>query len=110
MDVSQYIENIDSPLREIVEVLRQTVKETSMEFKEEMKWNVPTYSINKNVCSITAHTHHVNLQLFKGAALEGASKLEGTGKDMRHLKYAALREVKVAEIKKYLKQAVALDA
>ena len=109
MDVNEYINSIDAPLKKIVEKLRQAVKGTSKELREEMKWNVPTYSINKNICSIMAHKNHVNLQIFQGAKIKDANKLEGSGKGMRHIKYKDLNEVKVAQVKKYLKQAIALD-
>ena len=109
MKIGDYIESVDPSLRVIVEILRKTIRETSIEFREEIKWNVPTYSINKNICSIMAHKGHVNLQVFQGAKIKDANKLDGTGKEMRHITFTKLGKVKVAEIRKYLKQAIALD-
>ncbi len=109
MNVGEYVNSIDDPMKEIVEKLRRAVKGTSKKLKEEIKWNVPTYSINKNICSIMAHKNHVNLQIFQGAKIKDANKLEGSGKGMRHIKYKHVNEVKITEIKKYLKQAIELD-
>jgi hypothetical protein len=55
---------------------------------------------------IMAHSKHVNFQIFQGAHIKDAEELEGTGKDMRHLKFTALDEINV---EKYLEQAVELD-
>lgn len=109
MNVDEYVNNIDAPLKKIVVKLRQAIMGTSKELREEMKWNVPTYSINRNICSIMAHKKHVNLQIFQGAKIRDSNKLEGSGKEMRHIKYAAIKEVKVTEVKKYLQQAIELD-
>ena len=109
MTAEQYVGKLDSPLKEIVKELRKIVMNHSSDIKEEMKWNVPTYSINKNICSIMAHKKHVNFQIFRGAHIKDAKELEGTGKDMRHLKFSTLGEVEEAKMEKYLKQAIELD-
>jgi len=109
MNANDYVDKIDAPLKQIVEKLREAILGTSKDLKEEMKWNVPTYSINKDICSIMAHKKHVNLQIFQGKKIKDANQLEGTGKAMRHIKYKQLSDVKVAEVKKYLNQAIELD-
>ena len=109
MNTDEYVDKLDPPLKEIVNELRKIVTNYSSDIKEEIKWNVPTYSIHKNICSIMAHKEHVNFQIFRGAHIRDAQKLEGTGKDMRHLKLYAVGEVEEASVEKYLKQAIALD-
>ena len=109
MNTGQYIDKLVSPMKEIVKELRRIVTIHSSDINEEMKWNVPTYSISKNICSIMAHQKHVNFQIFRGAHIKDAHELDGTGKDMRHLKFTTLREVKEADIGKYLKQAIEVD-
>ncbi len=109
MNAEGYFDKLDSPLNDIVKELRKIVMNQSSAFKEEMKWNVPTYSINKNICSIMAHKKHVNFQIFRGAHIKDAEELEGTGKDMRHLKFSTLGEIEEAKMEKYLKQAIELD-
>jgi len=109
MNAEEIIDELDSPMKEISRELRRIVKAISPELKEDVKWNVPTYSKNKNICSIMAHKKHVNFQIFRGAHIKDAQKLEGTGRDMRHLTFSALGEVDGAVVAKYLKQAVELD-
>ncbi|MGB0909275.1 MAG: DUF1801 domain-containing protein [Nitrospirales bacterium] len=109
MNVEEYIDSLDSPMKEISSELRRIVTVFSPELKEEVKWSVPTYSINKNICSIIAHKKHVNFQIMQGAHIKDAEELEGTGKDMRHLKFSTLGEVEKTNVQKYLKQAISVD-
>ncbi len=78
-DVDSYIQSVEDNLKPIVKKLRGAIKDCSEVIKEEMKWSVPTYSINKNICSIMAHKHHVNFQIFQGANLKDSKLLYGTG-------------------------------
>lgn len=107
--VDAHIESVPGRLKPIVIKLRESIVDTSEAFTEEMKWNVPTYSINKGVCAIMAHKDHVNLQIFRGADLKDAKILDGTGKKMRHLRYDSLTDVDVSIVKKILKQAISVD-
>lgn len=109
MSVEEYIQKLDSPMKEIAMELRRIVTEYSDELKEEIKWKVPTYSKNKNICSIMAHKKHVNFQIMQGAHIDDAEELEGTGLDMRHMKFSALDDIDVVKVENYLQRAVDLD-
>ncbi len=108
-EIDSYIESVDDNLKPIVIKLRGIIKSISEELREEIKWNVPTYSINKNICSIMAHKKHVNLQIFRGTEVKNSEILEGTGKAMRHLKYKKLDDVKTNIVKEIVKQAITVD-
>ncbi len=108
-EIDSYIESADDNLKPIVIKLRGVIKSISEELKEEIKWNVPTYSIKKNICSIMAHKKHVNLQIFRGAEVKDSEILDGTGKGMRHLKYKKLGDVKTNIVKEIVKQAITVD-
>lgn len=105
----EYFESLDNPVKEVAEKLRETICTTEPGFQEQLKWNVPTYSLNKNVCSIMAHKNHVNLQIMQGALLENAALLDGTGKAMRHLKFSTVDEIDTTLVKNILEQAITLD-
>ena len=109
MSVDEYVDQLNFSMKEIVEKLRKIINNHSSDIKEEIKWNVPTYSINRNVCSIMVHKKHVNFQIFRGAHLKDAGELAGTGKDMRHLKITTVDDVQEISVKKYLRQAIELD-
>ncbi len=108
-DVDSYIQSVEDNLKPIVKKLRGAIKDCSEVIKEEMKWNVPTYSINKNICSIMAHKHHVNFQIFQGANLKDSKLLYGTGKNMRHLRYENIEQVDTTIINKIIEQAIMKD-
>jgi len=110
MTTDEYINNLEKPLSTIVIKLRKSIQDVSPDITEAIKWSVPVYSLNKNICSIIAHKRHVNLQIFNGAHLRSANKMQGTGKDMRHIKFVSEAEIKPAEIRKILKEAIAADA
>jgi hypothetical protein len=109
MKANEYFDGLEAPMKEISMELRRIVTSFSPEFKEEIKWNVPTYSIKKNICSVLAHKNHVNFQIMQGAHLKDAHELEGKGKDMRHMKFSSLGEVDEVKVQRYLKQAIELD-
>ena len=109
MTVDKYIEGLDTPIKEIVMELRSIVTGYPAELNENIKWNVPTYSLKKNICSIMAHKQHVNFQLMQGAHIDDVDDLEGTGVDMRHIKLARIEDIDAVKIEKYLHQAVELD-
>ena len=108
-DVDSYIQSVEDNLKPIVKKLRGAIKDCSEVIKEEMKWNVPTYFINKNICSIMAHKHHVNFQIFQGANLKDSKLLYGTGKNMRHLRYENMEQVDTTIINKIIEQAIMKD-
>ena len=41
--VSEYIEKLEEPAKEIVEALRQVILSTDAEIAEEIKWNAPSF-------------------------------------------------------------------
>lgn len=108
MTVDEYIASLRSPVKEIATELCHSVRECH-DFHEAIKWNVPVFSIKKNICSVIAHRKHVNLQIFEGAHLLDASDLQGTGKDMRHLKFSHVNDIDRNTIQRYLRQAISID-
>jgi len=106
MNVEQYVDALEEPMKAIVQKLRLAVKNVSSEFVEEIKWKVPTYSLEKNICSIMSHKKHVNLQIFQGANIRDASELLGSGKGMRHLRYENVAEVNEEDVARFVEQAL----
>lgn len=74
-----------------------------------LAWGFPCYAGNERVFSIIAHKAHVNLQLWSGARLAGSwPRIEGTGKQLRHLKLTALDQLD-EELDAIIQAAVELD-
>ena len=108
--IDEYISELDGALRPIAEKLREIVLSVDATLVEEIKWHVPTYAVEgKSFCSIMAHTHHVNLQLFHGTELMDVKLLDGTGKGMRHLKFSTVDDIDANSVTRLVKEAAALE-
>ena len=84
--------------RPVADALRAVIAEHAPSLTESVKWGNLTYHDadrpTANVAAILVHKEHVNLQLWAGARLDDpAGLLEGTGKEMRHVKFTAVEEV-----------------
>lgn len=69
--------------------LRAAVREAAPHLHEGMRWGQLCFldPAGKVVVCLIPYTHHVNLQLFRGAELSSRFReLEGSGKGLRHLK------------------------
>ena len=98
--VDDYIEKQKSPQREICTKLREIIRKTFPDIKEEMKLGVPWY---EEKYYIVALKNHVNL----GFSLEGLSEeeiglFEGGGKIMKHIKIRSMDELDEENIVKLL--------
>lgn len=109
MTTDDYLQQLDTPVKEIATELCDIIRQHPHKLTEAIKWNVPVFSANHNICSVIAHKAHVNLQLFNGAHLTGHASLSGTGKDMRHLKFTAGQSIDSALILDLLSQAIEVD-
>ena len=100
-EVSKYIEEQNSPQKEICQNLREIILRTFPSLMEEIKWGVPNYG---NLYYLVALKTHVNL----GFSIQNLNKdqiklLEGTGKTMRHIKIKSTSEIDENKIIKLLK-------
>jgi hypothetical protein len=75
--------------REVLLALRQVIRGAVPEAVEEIKWSRPCYSAGGTVfCYLQGSRAHVTLGFTKGATLpDPAGILEGTGKEMRHVRF-----------------------
>jgi uncharacterized protein YdeI (YjbR/CyaY-like superfamily) len=54
--VEKFMNNLNHPLKEEIEAVRNIIKSTNSEFTEKIKWNAPSYSI-QNKDRITFNLH-----------------------------------------------------
>ena len=108
--VETYIQ--DSSHRELLSKLRTVIGGFST-LSEEYKWNMPVYTINgKDVCYLKDTNNGVNIGFTKAQQLTDSNQLlEGTGKDMRHIKVTSIDEYesKKEEIVSLIEQAIRLQ-
>ena len=113
----QYFAELNEAERLVALRIRDTVRAAvgdNPRVSETTKWNYPAWvhpGKHGNVCSIMGANGYVRLQFFRGAELPQAeSRLEGTGKGMRHLKVWCDREFPSEEIRGLVVDAIALHA
>ena len=113
----RYFEDLDEAERTVAYRIRDAVRDAvggNPNVSETMKWNYPAWVYagkGGNMCSIVGANGYVRLQLFRGAELpEADSRLEGTGKGMRHLKVRCDGEFQGEEIRALVSDAIELHS
>jgi len=93
-----------------LQVLRTVLLLT--EFNEELKWGVPTYTVNgKNVVSISGYKNHFAIWFFQGAFLKDTSKVlinaqEGKTKEQRQWRFNSIDDIDIELLNVYLIEAI----
>lgn len=92
--VTRYINEAPPKQQEIMEVLRQLVRATVPGVKEEFKWSRPVFRSDKDFAYLKTARAYVTLGFFKFEKLRDVhGRLEGTGKDMRHIKLKTVQDI-----------------
>ena len=88
-EIKQFLEQFGPLIAGLSITLREFIRDTLPEADERIHsgWKVISYGERPRVISIAPHKNWVNLQFYLGTSLaDPASRLEGTGKTMRHVK------------------------
>jgi len=108
--VAEYISSLDDWRGKMVSALRELVLEGAPEAEESIKWARPAYEYNGALCYIMAFKNHVNLGFSRGTDLsDPLGILEGSGKEMRHVKVTTLEGILADALKDLVREAVALN-
>ncbi|GAB3201893.1 hypothetical protein ABID22_001320 [Pontibacter aydingkolensis] len=91
--VTDYIENAGKQ-KEIMEALRQLIHETVTNVTEDFKWSRPVFKAAKDFAYLKSAKAYVTLGFFNFQKLNDEQNLlEGTGKDMRHIKLKSVADI-----------------
>jgi len=90
--------------------LRQLILATAPDVVEEIKWNRPCYSNGRGTfCYLHSTKSYATLGFQKGTTLlDPDGLMEGTGKDMRHIKFRNGRSARDPGVLRLLRQAALL--
>jgi hypothetical protein len=103
--VAEILDHLDSKKKLIAERLRTLVRKTLPDTVETVKWGNITYLLNgKNLSWLLIYNDHVNFGFFNGSKLN-SRLLEGTGKDLRHIKIRTESDIDEKEFSRLLKDA-----
>jgi hypothetical protein len=102
--VTDYIEQAPAEQRLIMEALRKLIHGTVKDVREEYKWSRPIFATTKDFAYFKTAKSHVTFGFSQASKLDDPDgRLEGTGKDMRHIKLRTMADVDTALMKKWLK-------
>ena len=78
--------------------------------RQALKWGYPTWVGKGNVAAIQPFSDHVNLQFYRGTSLPDPDRvLEGTGKELRHVKLRHAKDARTPAVKALVRAAWRLD-
>lgn len=108
--VDAYFDGLEGERQSVARALRDLVREVAPSLDEGLKWRQPVFSGRRSVCYIAAEKDHVKLGFFRGASLpDPQGLLEGTGKEMRHIKVRRREGLPRDDVRSLLRSAVDLD-
>jgi hypothetical protein len=100
-----------SELGEVAQGLRQLMKKTVAGTAESVNpWKIPTFESNGPMCFFMVGKNHVTFGLLRGTSLPDPAKLlEGTGKNLRHVKLRSVDDLRKPALKKLIQAAARLN-
>ena len=100
--VDEYIDKQKSPLKEILQKVREIFHETLSNYEEKMAWGVPTFASGKFYIAAMKNRVHVGFAIA-GLSVDEISLFEGSGKTMRHIKIPTLESIDKNRLIKLIK-------
>lgn len=92
--VTDYINEASGEQKRIMERIRELIKESVPNSTEEFKWSRPVFRNEKDFAYLKHAKKYITLGFFNFEKLRDEdNRLEGTGKDMRHVKLTTLNDV-----------------
>jgi hypothetical protein len=104
--------NLENPkLRKVVTALRTFVKVIEPSTKETVNsWGVPTFETDTPFCMYMVGKNHVTFGFLLGTSLpDPEGLLEGTGKNLRHVKLRTLEDLQRPALKSLVQAACKLE-
>ncbi|MGC2288986.1 MAG: DUF1801 domain-containing protein [Thermoplasmata archaeon] len=97
-------------MTQVAERANELIRRQAPQLKVEKRWGKPWYVGTDMVCRVGAFTHHVGVEFWRGSTLPDPDHLlEGTGKNLRHVKLRTLEEASSPKLARLVQRAVALD-
>lgn len=109
--IDAYVGGKDKELSRLATGLRSLMKKTVPGIKESVNpWKIPTFESNGSMCFFSIGKHHITFGFLRGTSLPDPAKLlEGTGKNLRHVKLRTVEDLRKPALKKLIQSAVKLN-
>jgi hypothetical protein len=107
---STYVKDENPELRKVVRGLKNLVKETVPGTRETVNaWGIPTFEAQTPFCFYMVGKNHVTFGFHYGTSLDDPQGLlEGTGKNIRHVKLRSLEDLEQKGLKQLVQAAARL--
>src|SRR5690554_3200210 len=103
--VTKYISEAPEEQKKIMEKIRTIIHQEVPSVMENFKWSRPVFSTDTDFAYFKSAKAYLSFGVFKYDKIkEDAHLLEGTGKDMRHIKIKKLDDLRPEVIKKWIQQ------
>ncbi|HUN63170.1 MAG TPA: DUF1801 domain-containing protein [Candidatus Sulfotelmatobacter sp.] len=109
--IDAYVAGKDEELGRLATALRSLMKKTVPGIKESVNpWKIPTFESNGPMCFFSIGKHHVTFGFLRGTSVPDPAKLlEGTGKNLRHVKLQAMEDLRKPALTKLIQSAAKLN-
>lgn len=109
--VDAYVERRNGGLKPVVDGLRRLLKKTVPKSREAINpWGIPMFDFHGPLCLIMVGKNYVTLGFPRGTALtDRTGLLEGTGKNLRHVKVMRVEQLRDANLRQLVLEAAALN-
>jgi hypothetical protein len=104
---SSYVKDENPELRPVVQGLRSLVKKTVPGTRETVNsWGIPTFENADPFCFFMVGKKHVTFGFHNGTSLKDPEGLlEGTGKNVRHVKLRMMEDLEQKGLRELIKEA-----
>ncbi len=109
--IDAYVDKKNPRLKPVTDAVRALVRKAVPKSREAINpWGLPIFEWNGALCYLMVGKNHVTFGFPRGTSLEDpAMLLQGTGKNLRHIKLREVSDVHDANVKKLILQAKKLN-
>ncbi|MGJ8529309.1 DUF1801 domain-containing protein [Maritalea sp.] len=108
-DLSHF-DRLDDHVAPIAHAVYDLVAEVDPSLHRMKRWNFPGFVANSTIVTVCGQPNYVNLQFFYGAHLPNPQGLlEGTGKDLRHIKFRSMPDIAREGVREVILAAIEYD-
>jgi len=102
--VTAYINESSASQKKILQELRLIINQSIPGVEENFKWGRPVFSTSKDIIYFKTARAYISLGFFHAGKIKTHTNLlEGTGKDMRHIKIRNAEEIDKSLLKSWFK-------